>query len=331
MSPLLFASDIELPRDPVDPMHAATKQYVDTGLAKKADLKHKHAVEDVTGLGTAAKCDTGTAEGNVPVIGSTGMIDMSLIPALTISDTFTAATEADMLALTAQKGDVCIRTDTSETYILSGDDPKVKESWTKLLAPTDAVQSVNGKTGVITLTAEDVGAVAKSSLGTANGMAALDENGKVPVAQIPTQDTVSDDPNTVPTGAAVFAHIKETNAHSATSVPTADRIAMYAANNCLKSSTPVADDDVATKAYVDAHSSGGGSFRIEITGNGSKTEFAVDHNLKNSEVDVRVYKKTAEKLIPIFTQWVPTTENQVTLSFALAPAAEDAFVVKVVN
>ena len=60
MSPLLFASDIELPRDPTEAMHAATKQYVDTGLEKKADVKHTHTTDDVTGLGTAAKCDTGT-------------------------------------------------------------------------------------------------------------------------------------------------------------------------------------------------------------------------------------------------------------------------------
>ena len=37
-------------QEPTAGDHAATKKYVDTGLAKKADTAHKHSISDVTGL-----------------------------------------------------------------------------------------------------------------------------------------------------------------------------------------------------------------------------------------------------------------------------------------
>ena len=268
----------------------------------------------------------------MPILNSSGKIDSDLIPALTVSNTFTAANETEMLALDAKKGDVCIRTDTNETYILTADDPKVIASWTKLLAPTDAVQSVNGKTGVVVLTPEDIGAISKDGLGESGGMATLDENGKVPVDQLLTETAITDNADAVPTSAAVFAHIKETNAHEATATPTADRIAMFDGGGKLKSSTPTDADDVATKGYVDSISSGdSGKFRSEITGDGTKRDFTVNHNLRNGEVGVRIFKNVSGVLTPIFVQWSPTTEDQIRLSFAVAPATTDQFVVKIFN
>ena len=61
-----------------------------------------------------------------------------------------------MLALTAQQGDVCLRTDESKTYILAGTDPKVLANWKLWLTPGCDVLSVNGKTGVIVLTTDNI-------------------------------------------------------------------------------------------------------------------------------------------------------------------------------
>jgi hypothetical protein len=47
------------------------------------------------------------------------------------------------------------------------------------------VSSVNGHAGVVTLGASDVGAVASSALGAANGAASLDSGGKLPASQLP--------------------------------------------------------------------------------------------------------------------------------------------------
>ncbi|MFK0289951.1 hypothetical protein ACIQU6_05595 [Streptomyces sp. NPDC090442] len=57
---------------------------------------------------------------------------------------------------------------------------------TQLPSTVGAVTSVNGKTGAVQLSADDVGALATSTRGTAGGVAALDANGRVPATQLPT-------------------------------------------------------------------------------------------------------------------------------------------------
>jgi hypothetical protein len=115
------------------------------------------ALENVTGAGTAASKDVGTSAGQVPVLDASGKLDINTLPAIAITDTFQPASETEMLALTAQRGDIAIRTDLSKTFILKADDATVIANWVELKTPTDVVQSVNGKTGAITLTASDLG------------------------------------------------------------------------------------------------------------------------------------------------------------------------------
>lgn len=112
----------------------------------------------ITGLGSAAALDTGTTVGKVVVVGADGKLPDSLMPALTISDTFEAADQAAMLALTAQVGDICIRSDEAKSYILAASPASTLANWKWLKTPDSKVLSVNGKTGAVTLTAADVGA-----------------------------------------------------------------------------------------------------------------------------------------------------------------------------
>lgn len=114
------------------------------------------SADDITGLGTAAKKDIGTASGEIPVLGTDGKLDKGVLPAIAITDTFVVDSEAAMLALAAQQGDVAVRTDIKATFILKGNDPSVLANWVELETPADAVASVNGKTGVVTLTTDDV-------------------------------------------------------------------------------------------------------------------------------------------------------------------------------
>lgn len=146
-----------------------TKGYVDANLNLKVDKVEgkglstndydNTAKEAVDSLGTASKCNTGTSEGNVPIINSEGKIDSSVLPSLAITDTFTAENQEQMINLNAQKGDICIRTDESKTYILQKEPATEISNWVELATPTDLVQSVNGKTGTVILNYEDVGAV----------------------------------------------------------------------------------------------------------------------------------------------------------------------------
>ena len=78
-------------------------------------------------------------------------------PALAISDTFVVASQEAMLALTAEVGDIAIRTDLNKSFILKEEGASVLANWQELLTPTDAVTSVAGKTGVVTLVKSDVG------------------------------------------------------------------------------------------------------------------------------------------------------------------------------
>lgn len=83
-------------------------------------------------------------------------IPSAQLPAIAITDTFVVASQAAMLALSAQTGDVAVRTDLSETFILQGTDPTVLSDWVMLLTPTDAVISVNGQTGAVSLDSDDI-------------------------------------------------------------------------------------------------------------------------------------------------------------------------------
>lgn len=126
-------------------------------------------VAPVSGNVTLGASDVGAvsstalaAANGVATLAADGTLVTSQLPALSITDTFTASSQAAMLALTAQKGDVCVRTDQSRTWILAADPATTLANWTQLPIPTDAVLSVNSQTGVVNLAAADVGALAAS-------------------------------------------------------------------------------------------------------------------------------------------------------------------------
>ena len=108
------------------------------------------------GLGTAASKNTGTAEGNIPILGANGKLADSVIPAVAITETFVVANQTEMLALSAQAGDVAIRTDVNRSYILQTTPASTLDNWKELLTPTDSVLSVNGKTGTVVLSGSDI-------------------------------------------------------------------------------------------------------------------------------------------------------------------------------
>ena len=114
--------------------------------------------DKVTGLGTAASLNTGTSSGNVVVVGSDGKISSDIIPNIAITNTFVVDSESAMLGLTAQVGDVAVRTDLGKTYILKASPATSLNNWQVILTPASPVISVNSKTGNVVLTANDVGA-----------------------------------------------------------------------------------------------------------------------------------------------------------------------------
>lgn len=110
----------------------------------------------VTGLGTAATLDSGVSAGNVPVLGEDGRLNAAVMPAIALTDVFEVADEAAMLALNVQPGDIAIRSDENKTYILKQSPATEAANWTTLKTPTDGVISVNGQTGAVTLTSDNL-------------------------------------------------------------------------------------------------------------------------------------------------------------------------------
>ena len=103
--------------------------------------------------GTAASRNVGTTAGQVPILDASGKLNTSVLPQLAIVDVVEAASDAEMLAKTVQKGDICLRSDApAGAFILAGNDPKELANWKRIPVPANAVLSVNGKVGVITLT-----------------------------------------------------------------------------------------------------------------------------------------------------------------------------------
>ncbi|MFY0714136.1 hypothetical protein J1D01_10695 [Seonamhaeicola sp. NFXS20] len=118
-----------------------------------------HQISDIQGLQSTldnlpniyeSLSNKGANNGYTP-LDSDGKIPQAYLPAVTITETFVEGSEASMLALTAQIGDVCVRTDESKSYILQGPDPTVSSNWQELLSPTGGVSSVNGLNGSLTL------------------------------------------------------------------------------------------------------------------------------------------------------------------------------------
>ncbi len=105
-----------------------------------------------TSLGLAAVATSGSASDI-----TTGTLPSSVLPALAINDTFVVASQAAMLALTAQRGDIAKRTDLNgQAFVLQTDSPSTLADWISLNTTSD-VTSVNGQTGTVVVTKSDVG------------------------------------------------------------------------------------------------------------------------------------------------------------------------------
>lgn len=130
----------------------------------------------ISDAGTAASKNTGIGSGNIPVLDANGKLAESVIPALAIGDVFEVADQTAMLALTAQTGDIAVRSDENKTYMLKASPASTLANWIMLKTPTDVVLSVNGKTGVVSLTTSDITEGTNLYFTTARATANFDTN-----------------------------------------------------------------------------------------------------------------------------------------------------------
>lgn len=150
-----------LPAENTDPWYSPLvtawnnlKTFVN-GLETALGLKASQA--DLT-AGLATKVNSATYAAGMALKADLvgGVVPTAQLPPIAVTEVSVVASEAAMLALTAQPGDVAIRTDNSKTYILSTEPASTLANWAEIVAP-GAVSSVAGKTGVVALVKADVG------------------------------------------------------------------------------------------------------------------------------------------------------------------------------
>ena len=113
---------------------AATKGYIDNSVSGLESQTNKNIAGGYVGLE------------------SDGKINQNYLPAgISLGTVYTVADQTSQDGLSPTSGDVAIRTDESKTYVYDG------TSWLELQNPTGAVTSVNGQTGVVSLSKTDVG------------------------------------------------------------------------------------------------------------------------------------------------------------------------------
>ena len=128
-----------------------------TGLADPTDAQDSVTLNYIT-----------TQKGAVNGIASldgTGLIPTNQLPALAITQTSVVASQAAMLALTAQVGDIAVRTDVNKSFILTAEPATTLGNWQELLTPTDSVLSVDGLTGAVVLSGTYLNATTGQLLG----------------------------------------------------------------------------------------------------------------------------------------------------------------------
>lgn len=92
-------------------------------------------IKSALGLGAAAYLNTGTSDGQIPVLGSGGKLSVGVLPALSLTETLPVDNQAARLALTASQaqGKLVVDADTGKSWgLVSGGDPATAGDWVQI-------------------------------------------------------------------------------------------------------------------------------------------------------------------------------------------------------
>ena len=133
----------------------------------------------------------------------TGILPVGNMAATALTTIQTAANESAHLALTAEEGDVVVRSDENKTYMHNGGTAGTMADYTLLATPTDAVTSVNGNTGVVT--------VLEATFGNVSASGALMDSEVTNLDQVKTFDSSDYASATTMTQATGSINVNESN------------------------------------------------------------------------------------------------------------------------
>lgn len=270
----------------------------------------------ISDAGTAASKNVGTSAGNVPILGAGGKLDTSILPALAINDTFPVSSQEEMLALTAQRGDIAIRSDSKANYILAVDDPTVLANWKPLVTPTNAVTSVAGRQGTVTLSKADVGLDLVDNTSDAD-KAVLSATKLATARAIALSGDIAGTANFDGSGGvsiiSTLATVATAGTYKSVTVDAKGRVTS-GTNPTTLAGFGITD---AIKKYT------------TLVGDGLATSHLITHNLNSRSVVVSLHE-TSAPYSEVFTDVLKGTENTLTLLFASAPSV-DQYTVTVVG
>ncbi len=207
------------------------------------------------------------APSGVPQLDANGLLVAAQLPPIAIGATFDATSDAQMTALNAQTGDICIRDDVPATYRLVTSPATTLANWRVLPTSTSAVSTVAGRRGDITLSTADVSGLgtaathavtdfdASGAAASAQSAAATDATTKANAAQSAAISAAATDATTkannaktaAQTAAATDATTKA-NAAQAAATAAASADATTKANNAQSAAVSTAAADATTKA-----------------------------------------------------------------------------------
>jgi hypothetical protein len=130
-----------------------------TDATARANHTGTQTTSTISDFSSAADARITAQKGNASGIASldvTGKVPNSQLPPLVTNNTFVVTSQAAMLALSANVGDIAVRTDSNTNYILQSTPASTLGNWIQLVGG-GAVSSVNTQIGAVVLSKTDVG------------------------------------------------------------------------------------------------------------------------------------------------------------------------------
>jgi hypothetical protein len=149
--------------------YLATQDEVNAGTEPEKIVTPKTLAGKLGALAYIPIAQKGAANG-VATLDATGKVPPSQLPAVDSIDTYTVASQAEMLALPAGPGDFALRTDLNKTYVLRAAPATTLSNWAEFLSPGAPVRSVQGRIGDVVISNDDVGAPPKARAITGGGL-----------------------------------------------------------------------------------------------------------------------------------------------------------------
>jgi hypothetical protein len=164
---------------------------------------------DVTDHEAALSIATSQLTGDIDLTTQvTGTLPVSNMAATALTTVQTAADQTAHLALTTEEGDVVVRSDENKTYMHNGGVAGTMADYTLLATPTDSVTSVNGNTGVVTVTENVTTNLSTTANGTSLTVNSSDgTNASIPAATTSAWGAMTDEDKTKLDGIEALADV----------------------------------------------------------------------------------------------------------------------------